>query len=164
MFNKLLNCACGDRWSDAALLVLRATLGLIFAVHGYDKVFVKGIPGITGFLGSLGFPMPNVFAYILAYGELVVGVLLIVGLLVHWASKFTIVVAIIAFFLVHLKNGFWVGDGGYEFMILIGAAGVAVMALGAGKYSLDALWLKKSCAACGHDHAGSATCTCGCCK
>jgi putative oxidoreductase len=112
-------------------------------MHGYDKVFLKGIPAITGFLESLGFPMAIAFAYILSYGELVFGILLIVGLFTHWSAKYAIVVGAIAWFTVHTGKGFFVNTGGYEFIMLITAAAISVMITGPGKYSLDEMWLKK---------------------
>lgn len=118
-------------------------LGAIFAMHGYDKVFIKGIPAIGGFFGSIGIPMPELMAYVVSYGELAFGVFLILGLLTHWASKFALVVAIVAFLTVHMSKGFFIGAGGYEFIILIGAAAFSLMITGAGKYSLDSILFKK---------------------
>lgn len=148
MWNKLTHCACGKEWQDIAPLVLRVALGIIFVWHGYDKVMVKGVPAIGGFLGSLGFPMPELFAYILGYGELIGGLMLIVGLLTHWVAKFDLIVAVVAFFTVHLSKGFAIAGGGYEFIVLIGAAAASLVITGAGKYSLDSAWLHKD-----HDHA-----------
>lgn len=136
-------CRCGDKWADWAPFILRLALGTVFAWHGYDKLFVKGIPGITGFLGSLGIPLPQLMAHVLSYGELVFGVLLIVGLFTHWAAKFAIVVGIVAWITVHAGNGFSVSNGGYEFIMLITAAAISLMITGAGKYSLDEMWLNK---------------------
>jgi putative oxidoreductase len=131
-------------WSDLGPLVLRVVLGLIFAWHGYDKVFVKGTPAIAGFLGSLGIPLPDVMVYFLAYGELIGGILLILGLLTFWVSLVDIVIATVAFLTVHMTKGFVVSDGGYEFIILIFAASVSLLVSGAGRYSIDALISKKS--------------------
>ena len=138
----MLHCNCGSGWSEWAHLFLRVVLGLVFFMHGWQKVFQMGIPGVTGFLGGLGFPLPTLFAYILAYGELVFGAMMIIGLLTHWAAKFHIAVAIVALFTVHIANGFFVSSGGYEFILLILAASVAIYTTGGGKYSVDAKWGK----------------------
>jgi putative oxidoreductase len=138
MLKSLLSCSCGDKWSDVGTLVLRVAVGAIFLQHGYTKVFDTGIEGIAGFLGTLGFPAATFFAYVLSYGEIAVGALLILGLLTHWAAKFGVIVAAVAFFLVHLENGFSAAQGGYEFVMLIFAATLAIMISGPGRYSLDA--------------------------
>ncbi|MEK9154070.1 MAG: DoxX family protein [Patescibacteria group bacterium] len=119
-------------------------LGVIFVWHGYDKVFTAGMPMVAGFLGSIGVPISGLMAYILAYGEIIGGLLLIIGLFTHWAAKFAVIVGIVAFFAVHFKNGFAIGNGGYEYIMLIFAAAVSVLITGAGKYSLDAMWMKKN--------------------
>ncbi len=142
MLNKIMNCACAEKWGDVAPLVLRLALGVVFAWHGYDKVFVKGIPAITGFLGGLGFPLPTLFAYILSYGELIGGVLLIIGLCTHWVAKYCVIVGLVAMFAVHWSNGFAVGAGGYEYVMLITAVAISLMITGAGKYSVDVLCRK----------------------
>lgn len=147
MWSKITNYNCSDACADWAPLILRVVLGIIFAWHGYDKVFNTGIPGVTGFLGNLGIPLPELMAYVLSYGELIFGVLLIVGLLTHWAAKYAVIVAVVALFTVHLPNGFSVGNGGYEYILLILAASVSVLITGAGSYSLDAMWRKKDTAA-----------------
>ncbi len=139
----ILACKCTEKWANWAPLVLRIALGVIFTWHGYDKLFVKGIPMTTGFLGSIGIPLPGLMAYIVSYGELVFGLFLILGFLTHWASKFALVVALVAFFTVHVANGFSIQSGGYEFIILIGAAAFSLMITGAGKYSVDAQWFGK---------------------
>lgn len=142
LFSKLMACTCGSSYGDVAPLVLRVVLGIIFAWHGYDKVFVTGLPAISDFLGNLGFPLSQFFAYILAYGELIGGVLLILGLFTHWIAKYDSIVALVALILVHWKNGFSAGNGGYEYILLILAASLSLLITGAGKYSLDARWKK----------------------
>ena len=164
MFSKLVHCSCTKKYGDLASLIMRVVLGVIFVWHGYDKIFVKGLPAITGFLGTLSFPLPAVFAYILSYGELLAGLLLIIGLFTHWAAKFVAIVALVAFFTVHLKNGFSVGNGGYEYVILIFAAAISILANNARKYSVDSMIFKskKVCDYCGHTHNTTGTCNCNC--
>lgn len=133
----LLFKTCSAKYADFGPLVLRVALGAIFVYHGYDKVFVKGTPAITGFMTSLGLPLPTLMAYLLSYGELVGGILLILGLLTYWVSIVDMIIAAVAFVTVHMANGFSAGQGGYEFIMLIFAAAFALFVSGAGKYSLD---------------------------
>lgn len=92
-------------------------------------------------LSGLGFPMPEVFAVILIAVELIGGILLMVGALTRWAAFFTAIVALVAFLTVHASKGFFAGQGGYEFIVLIFAACVVLLVSGAGRYSLDRAWL-----------------------
>lgn len=138
-----MSCKCAGWCGEWAPLILRVALGIVFLWHGADKVFTAGMPAVAGFLGSIGIPLSGLMAYVLSYGEILAGLLLILGLFTHWSAKFATIVAAVAFFAVHLKNGFAIGNGGYEYIMLIFAAAVSVMVTGAGKYSLDAMWLKK---------------------
>lgn len=144
MMKKLLNCNCTAKWGAVAPLVLRVVLGVIFAMHGWQKLTVMGVSGVEGMLTALGFPMAGLFAVLLIVAELGGGILLILGLFTHWAAKALVVVAAVALFAVHLKNGFFMGTGGYEFILLILAASVSVLLTGPGKYSLDAKMHKHS--------------------
>lgn len=134
--HNLIDCQCASKWGGFAPLVLRVATGLIFALHGWQKLEM-GVPGVTGFLGSLGFPMPAFFAVVLIAAELIGGILLILGAFTHWAAKILAIVAVVALVSVHLPNGFFIANGGYEFILLILAATVSVMITGPGKWALD---------------------------
>ncbi|HWK88387.1 MAG TPA: DoxX family protein, partial [Longimicrobium sp.] len=45
---------------------------------------------------------------------------------------------LVAVFVVHLAKGFYVGEGGYEFALLMGVASLALALTGPGAYSVDA--------------------------
>jgi putative oxidoreductase len=148
MMKNMLGCGCSKTWGDVALLIMRVALGLIFVYHGWDKIGTQGMDAVAGFLGSIGFPFSMLFAYILAYGELIAGIMLIAGAFTHWAAKFCVIVATVAFFLVHMKGGFSINGGGYEYIMLIFAASFSLMTTGAGKYSLDGTALKEYACCC----------------
>lgn len=133
----LMNCNCTSGWGGYAALVLRVATGAIFAVHGYQKLTMMGVDGTAAFLDTLGFPIASVFAVVLIAVELLGGLALVAGAFVHWVSKLLAVVAVVALFLVHIGNGFYIQNGGYEFMLLILAATVSLMITGAGRFSVD---------------------------
>ncbi len=141
---QLITKKCSGDWVHMGQLALRLALGSIFIYHGYAKLFVMGMPAVTGFMTSLGLPFPTLMAYLVSYGELVTGVLLIVGFAIFWVSIIDIIIASVAFLTVHMSKGFAVSSGGYEFIILILAASVSMLTTGAGKYSIDGMLEKKS--------------------
>lgn len=138
----LMNCMCTEKWGNAAPFVLRVVTGLIFALHGWQKLTMMGVPGVSGFLTMLGFPFPEVFAVLLIAAELGGGILLIFGLWTHWISKILAFVALVALATVHLSKGFFLP--GYEYILLIFAATFSLMVTGAGKWSVDGVMKKKS--------------------
>lgn len=132
-----IKMAWAAQFSDVGPLVTRVVVGIIFLVHGWMKVGM-GIAGTAGFLASLGIPAASMFAVLLIIGEVVGGIALILGIGTRFWAAVGIIISLVAFFTVHLEKGFLVGNGGYEFILLIGAVMVSLVVMGAGKYSVDA--------------------------
>lgn len=118
-----------------APFILRLAVGLIFVMHGWQKL-VGGVDGVAGFLGTLGFPAPALFAVVLIAVELVGGALLILGLWTGLVARLLAFVAIVAWLTVHLADGFFVRDGGYEFVMLLFAACIALAVTGPGRWTV----------------------------
>jgi len=133
---KLLVGSYPPALQSLAPVVLRVVVGLVFALHGYQKL-QGGVAGTAGFLAGLGFPMPEVFAILLIAAELVGGILLVLGLFNYWTSRVLGIVAIVALLTVHVTKGFFISAGGYEYILLILAATISLMITGPGKWSLD---------------------------
>lgn len=122
---------------DRGLLLIRAAVGVVFVMHGWQKLALYGLAGTTGFLSELGIPMPGVNAAMLIGAELVGGALLVAGAgtrLVSLILAFTMAVAAIV---VHASNGFFLPNG-YEFAATLGLVSTAIAFTGAGRYSVDA--------------------------
>ena len=131
----ILNCNCGNKLSGVAPLVLRVATGLIFAMHGWQKLS-GGVDGVAMFLGGMGFPLPMLMAILLIAAELVGGILLILGVWTHWVAKILAFVALVALLTVHATKGFFVSEGGFEFILLIFAATISLAVSGPGKWAL----------------------------
>lgn len=119
------------------ITVLRVVVGIIFLVHGLQKVFGFGLEGTTGFLGSLGIPVPVVAAILVMGAETLGGLALILGLFTRWAALPLAFIMLVAILTVHVSKGFFAGNGGYEFPLLLMASNVALTLLGSGAFALD---------------------------
>lgn len=125
--------------SGWSLTILRLVLGVIMAYHGYLKLFVKGaLPATAQFFAQIGIPLASYAAVLVAFLEFAGGLLLILGLLTRWVSVLLIVEMLVAFFKVHLRQGFFITPQayGYEFILLILAVLVFVLINGSGSFSL----------------------------
>jgi putative oxidoreductase len=129
-----------------ALLVLRLALGAIFIAHGAQKVFVYGFAGTSASFGDMGVPLEGVMGPLVALLELVGGILLVLGLGTRVVAAALTVNMIVATLLVHLTAGIFVAEGGYELTLMLGAASLALVLAGAGRFSLDAVLTKRRAA------------------
>lgn len=122
------------------LAVLRVVVGVVFLVHGYQKLFLMGIPGVTGFFTQIGAPLPGVTAPLVSVLEFAGGIALILGLLTPAVAALLAVNMLGAILLVHLPNGFSASEGGYEFVLTLLAASLALALTGPGAYALDTVF------------------------
>ena len=119
------------------LTVLRVIVGVVFFVHGFQKLFAMGIGGVAGFLGQVGVPAPGLFAVVVTLVELLGGLALVLGLFTRVAAISLSVDMLVATLTVHLSAGFFVSDGGYEFTLVLLAASAALAIAGPGEAALD---------------------------
>lgn len=66
--------------SDAALLVARVAIGVVFVAHGWQKLHTNGLTATGHAFGAMGVPAPTLSAYYATFVELGAGILLILGL------------------------------------------------------------------------------------
>ncbi|MCJ8153027.1 DoxX family protein [Chryseobacterium sp. SSA4.19] len=122
----------GSSFNDAAFLVFRILLGLeLFRVHGLKKFRVENgqkekVPN------PLGLP-DKMNALVASLADTVVPFLIILGLGTRLAVLPTIGVTAIGYFVVHRKDSLEVRDVPYMYTLSL----LLILALGAGKYSLD---------------------------
>jgi putative oxidoreductase len=124
--------------ADLGLLLVRGAVGLSFLMHGAQKVFTRGIAGVTEGFAGMGMPMAGVLAPLVSLGELLGGIALLAGFLSRLAGAGLAIIMLGAMVFVHLKNGFFVSSGGIELVLLLGAGAAGIALAGPGRYSVDA--------------------------
>jgi putative oxidoreductase len=124
---------------DFGLFLVRLALGVVFAMHGWQKLSVMGLSGVAGFLTTLGIPFPTVSAALLIAAEFGGGLLMLAGLLSRPVGLILAFNMVVAASTVHLRNGFFLPSG-FEFTFVLFLASLAIAAAGAGRYSVDALF------------------------
>ncbi|MBO2670293.1 DoxX family protein [Shewanella algae] len=131
-----------------APLALRLPIGITFMAHGAQKLFGwfggYGLEGTGQWMASIGLTPGYLMALMAGSSEFFGGLLLILGLLVRPTSAvlaFTMLMAIVT---VHLDNGLFMSNNGYEFGLALLAATVSLAISGAGKLSIDSMIARKT--------------------
>ena len=124
-------------------LPVRVGAGVIFTAHGSQKLFGwfggYGLEGTAGWMESIGLAPGILMAAAAGGAEFFGGLLLIAGLLVRptaFILAFTMLVAIIT---VHLQNGLFMSNNGYEFGLALLVISMGLAVRGAGSLSVDSL-------------------------
>lgn len=123
---------------DLGLTILRIVLGIVFVMHGGQKLFVFGLDGVAGGFAQMGVPAPGLTGPLTALVEFFGGLALVFGLLSRLAAVGLIVVMLGAIAMVHIAAGFFAPNG-FEFPLTLIAGLAAIVLIGPGRFSLDSL-------------------------
>ena len=115
---------------------LRLAVGLVFLMHGGQKLFVFGVAGVAGFFGNLGIPAPMAAAVVVSLVEFLGGIALVLGFLTRWAALLLAIDMLVAVLLVHIWRGFFLPDGA-EFVLTLLGATLTLLLVGPGSASID---------------------------
>ena len=119
---------------------LRIPLGGILAAHGAQKLFGwfggYGLEGTGQWMASVGFEPGYLMALLAGSAEFFGGIALLLGLLTRPAAVVTAFTMAMAM-TVHLGNGLFVSNNGYEFALVLLAASVSLAFQGGGALSID---------------------------
>ncbi|MCR8692872.1 DoxX family protein [Rhodococcus pyridinivorans] len=128
---------------DLGILVARLVLGVIFLAHGLQKFDSWGYEGTKAGFEGMGVPAPAVSAFVATWIEILGGLALILGVLVPVFGVLLFLLMLGAFFIVHMENGIYVGDGGFELVAALGAGALLLAAVGAGAFGVDRFLARK---------------------
>ncbi|MGY2744553.1 DoxX family protein [Arthrobacter sp. UYCu723] len=123
--------------TTSARTILRIVTGFLFAAHGWQKFNEFTIAGTQAAFTQMGVPAAELAAPVVATLELAGGVALILGVLTRIFAVLLAADVLGALFLVHAPAGIFAANGGYELVLLLAAAALAVALVGAGKVSVD---------------------------
>lgn len=128
---------------DLGLLLLRLAVGIVFVYAGWFKL--NNMEMVTAGFASMGFA--PWLAYLVGYVEFLGGIAMILGLFVQYAGILLAIVMLVALVKVHAPNGYSLANNGYEYVLMLMLSSLAIVTLGAGKYSVGKLLKKKEVAA-----------------
>jgi putative oxidoreductase len=124
-------------------LLLRLTVGSLFFGHGTQKLFGwfggHGLEATSNMFDSIGMRPGNRNAVAAGLAEAGGGAGIALGLATPLSAATLTSVMLTAINRVHLKNGPWVTNGGYEYNIVLIAAVLALTEVGPGELSFDHL-------------------------
>lgn len=127
---------------DIGLLLLRVTVGLTLSAHGAQKLFGwfhgHGLEGTARGMEALGFFPGKRHAAMAGLVEFGGGLMLALGLFTPLGAALVTSVMLVAAVSAHVKQGFFMTSGGYEYNLVLGVAAVALAFAGPGALSLDA--------------------------
>lgn len=124
-------------------LLMRLSAGAIFAAHGAQKLFGSfgggGLEGTAQWMASIGLQPGYLMALAAGSAEFFGGIALLLGLLTRPAALALAMTMLVAVITVHLPNGLFMSNNGYEFGLALLAITGALVLNGGGKLSLDSM-------------------------
>ena len=131
------------RLAKWGMLPLRIAVGLVFLMHGGQKLFVFGLAGTADIMGKLGLPLPGLCAAIVITVELLGGLAILLGIFARLAGALLAFEMVIAILVARLHGGFF-APYGYEFELTLLASCLTFAMSGPGQISLEEIWRRSS--------------------
>ncbi|MGE2835599.1 DoxX family protein [Mycobacterium sp. SMC-4] len=138
----------GDRrgTQNLGLLLLRVAVGVLLVAHGLQKMFGwwggEGIGGFREYLTEVGFRHADILSYVAAGGQIVAGVLLVIGLFTPVAAAGALAYLVTAILADAMDahndarlSAFLTDGHEYEVLLLLVVA--ALVLVGPGRYCVD---------------------------
>src|SRR5438552_6858800 len=119
---------------DILLLMLRVIVGIIFTAHGSQLLF--GAFGGPGLANSVKMLDVGWIGYLVVIGQFFGGLGLIFGFLSRFSAASLIIIMIGAIIKVHLKKGFFLQNGGFEYNLALIGLLAPLLILGPGRIAV----------------------------
>lgn len=126
--------------SGLGQLGIRVIVGVVMMYHGAQKLFGwfggGGIEDSAAFFESIGIPFATLNVYLAGGTELLAGGALILGLAVRPAALALAFTMFVAAFTAH-SGAFGLMHNGMEYALTLAIVSLGLVALGAGRWSID---------------------------
>ncbi|MDP9204333.1 MAG: DoxX family protein [Gemmatimonadota bacterium] len=129
----------GARFAKWGMLPLRIVVGLVFLMHGGQKLFVFGLDGTADIMGKLGLPLPLLSAAVVIAVELLGGLAILLGVVAGLAGALLAFEMVVAILVARFHGGFF-APYGYEFELTLLGACLTFALNGPGRVSLEEIW------------------------
>ena len=127
---------------EVGLLVIHVAIGVSLVAHGTQHLLGwfggYGLQGTGDWMEGFGLRPGRLFAAAAGSAELAGGALFALGLVTPVAAALIASVMLVASRTDHRGKGYWIYNGGSEYVLAIAAIVVGVAVNGAGAWSLDA--------------------------
>jgi putative oxidoreductase len=132
-----------SRFANWGMLPLRVVVGLVFLMHGGQKLLVFGLGGTADIMDKLGLPLPVLCAAIVIAVELLGGLAILLGVFARLAGALLAFEMVVAIMVARWHGGFF-APYGYEFEFTLLGACVTFALNGPGRMSLEDIWHRSS--------------------
>jgi putative oxidoreductase len=116
--------------------LLRVIVGIVFLMHGGQKIFYYGIHRVGGYFASVGIPSPELFAPLVTAVEILGGAALLLGLGTRWVAILLAIDMVGAILAVKFTGGFF-APAGFEYELTLLVANISLVLTGPGAASLE---------------------------
>jgi putative oxidoreductase len=126
---------------EVGLFLIHAVIGSFVAAHGSQKLFGivggHGLAGTAAYLEGFGLRPGRLFAFAAGSAEFVGGLAFAAGLFTPGAAALIAATMLIAAGTDHSGKGFWIYNGGSEYVLTNASVAIALAFFGAGQWSVD---------------------------
>lgn len=125
--------------SELIITAARLWVGAVMLAHGLNHA--RNLEGTASWFARKGFRQARPNAALSAFGEIAIGVALLVGLGAPFAAAGVVTTMTVAFWSIHRHAGFFVfkrPDEGWEYVATLAVLALVIAGVGPGPWSIDA--------------------------